>query len=267
MNPVENRKKVTAVLSTKKQGNTYSLLKFIEKQFNESNINLEIIRLFDYNIKDCLGCENCVLGKGCVVNDDMQLIVEMMKSSDGIIIASPVYNNNISGKMKMFIDKTVKWSHSPILTGIPFLGATTTSSSGLDFVLNYFTVLGVNWGMHPVGNVWASKRTVNMKKNKSVLRKFISAVHDDKKNHRPSLNQIIQFQKKKVLALTVFPNDYSHWNENGWLDKPYYYTCRINPLYRFAGFFIYRMLLSIMKMSVKKYKDEMQEDYGKLKFE
>jgi len=261
-------KQVVAALGGKRNGNTHNLLKYLEKILNQNDIELKVIFLNEMNIQDCRGCETCVLGDGCVIDDDMSNITKDIMKADGIIIASPIYNNNISGKMKMFIDKTVKWSHSPILTSKPYIGVITTSSSGLNITLKYLTIVGVNWGAHPIGNIWASKRTTNMKKNKRILSKFISAINQDSSNHRPTLNQIMQFQRKKVLAKTVFPNDYPYWNEKDWLDKPYYYKCKINPFKRFLGAFFYWMLLKILTNAINKNEVKFgDKDYGKLVFE
>jgi len=261
-------KQVLAILGGKKDGNTHNLLKYIRKLLSQNAIDLEIINLNEMELLDCKGCEECVLGDGCVLEDDMPNIEQKIKEKDGIILASPVYNNNVSGKMKMFIDKTVKWSHSPILAGKPYLGLTTTSSSGLKFTLKYLSVVGINWGAHPVGNIWASKRTINMRKNKVILAKFISILNQDSDKHRPTLNQIIQFQKKKVLAKTVFPNDLAYWRDNGWLDQPYYYKCKINPFKKLIGAFFYCLLLKILRNAMKQHEDKIgTKEYGKLIFE
>ncbi len=259
------RKQVIALLGGKRDGNTHNLLKFLEPLLNQDGIDLEIIHLNERDLQDCKGCENCVLGNGCSIQDDMPVITKLIESKDGIIVASPVYNNNVSGKMKMFIDRTVKWAHSPILTSKPYIGLSTTSSSGLKMTLKYLTIVGVNWGAHPIGHIWASKRSTNMKKNKGVLSRFITAIKQDPKSHRPNLNQVIQFQKKKVLAKTVFPNDLAHWQKKNWLDKGYYYECKINPLNRLMGGFFHWMLLKILTKAMKNYKYEIgSKDYGKL---
>ena len=261
-------KQVVAILGGKRNGNTHNLLKYLENLLNQNAIDLEIIHLNEMDLQDCRGCENCVLGDGCVIEDDMPNIMKLVEKKDGIILASPVYNNNVSGKMKMFIDKTVKWAHSPVLTSKPYIGLTTTSSSGLNITLKYLTIVGVNWGAHPIGNIWASKRTTHMKKNKTVLAKFIAALNQEPRKHRPTLNQIIQFQTKKVLAKTVFPNDFTHWRDNGWIGMPYYYECKINPLNRLMGAYYYWMLLKILGNAVKRSKVKIgSREYGKLIYE
>ncbi|MHA1745708.1 MAG: flavodoxin family protein [Promethearchaeota archaeon] len=259
------RKQVVALLGGKRDGNTHNLLKYLESLLNQNGIDLTIIILNERDLKDCKGCENCVLGTGCAITDDMSNITKLAENSDGIIVASPVYNNNVSGKMKMFIDRTVKWAHSPMLTSKPYMGLSTTSSSGLKMTLKYLTIVGVNWGAHPIGNIWASKRSTNMKKNKKVLARFISVIKQDPTNHHPNLNQVIKFQTKKVLAKTVFPNDLEHWQTNNWLDKTYYYECKINPVNRLFGRFFHWMLLKILTKAIKNYKSEVgSKEYGKL---
>ena len=261
------RKQVVALLGGKRDGNTHNLLKYLESLLNQNDIDLNIIILNERDLQDCKGCENCVLGTGCAIKDDMSNIMKVAEDSDGIIVASPVYNNNVSGKMKMFIDRTVKWAHSPMLTSKPYIGLSTTSSSGLKMTLKYLTIVGVNWGAHPgrIGNIWASKRSTNMKKNKIVLSRFIFAIKQDPKNHRVNLNQVIKFQTKKVLAKTVFPNDLEHWQRNNWLVKDYYYDCKINPFNRLSGRFIHWMLLKILTKAIKNYTAEVgSKEYGKL---
>lgn len=259
------RKQVVALLGGKRDGNTHNLLKYLESLLNQNEIDLEILNLNERDLKDCKGCENCVLGTGCSIKDDMPAITKIVENKDGIIVASPVYNNNVSGKMKMFIDKTVKWAHSPMLTSKPYIGLSTTSSSGLKMTLKYLSIVGVNWGAHPIGNIWASKRSTNMKRNRAVLSRFISALNQDPKYHRPKLNQIIQFQKKKVLAKTVFPNDLAHWQKKNWLDKMYYYEAKINLFNRWMGVFFHWMLLKILTKAMKNYASEVgTPEYGKL---
>jgi multimeric flavodoxin WrbA len=259
---------VVAVLGGKRNGNTHNLLKFLERALNQADLSLEIIHLSEMHLESCKGCENCVLGSGCAIQDDMQSIGDTMTKADGLIIASPVYNNNVTGKLKMFIDRTAKWAHSPFLTGKPYLGLSTTSSSGLKFTLQYLEVVGVNWGAHPVGSIWASKRTTHMKRNKATLAKFITTLRHGPKAHRPTINQVIKFQTKKVLAKTVFPNDFGYWKAKGWLDEPYYYPCKLSLLKRAVGAGFSRLFLKIISRATEKYRQTIgTKEYGKLVYE
>jgi multimeric flavodoxin WrbA len=58
-------------------------------------------------INPCNACDACRKenSKGCVVNDDMQMLYPKLKAADAIVIASPVYWFSVSAQTKLFIDR------------------------------------------------------------------------------------------------------------------------------------------------------------------
>ena len=58
-------------------------------------------------IGGCLACEYChTRGNGqCVQKDDMQVIYDLLKEAEMLVIASPVYYHGISGQLKCAIDR------------------------------------------------------------------------------------------------------------------------------------------------------------------
>ena len=54
----------------------------------------------------CLGCLKCQETKKCVINDDVDEILNKMVNADVIVMASPVYYYSMSGQMKTFIDRS-----------------------------------------------------------------------------------------------------------------------------------------------------------------
>ncbi len=63
------------------------------------------IRLIDYNIKPCMGCEYCRKTGVCVQKDDFAELLEIVMGAAGIILASPVYFYSLPGHAKSFIDR------------------------------------------------------------------------------------------------------------------------------------------------------------------
>ena len=98
--------KVIAINSSNRKMNTYDLIVQTKEILKNNNIDVEIVNLFEYEIKACIGCEHCLVKGGCVLKDDTFDIMQKIKSSDGIILTSPVYMENISGKLKTFVDRT-----------------------------------------------------------------------------------------------------------------------------------------------------------------
>ena len=52
--------------------------------------------------KGCLACQNT--GK-CVIRDDMDDMIDLVKDTDAIIVATPVYYYGMSGQLKTFLDR------------------------------------------------------------------------------------------------------------------------------------------------------------------
>jgi multimeric flavodoxin WrbA len=221
-------KKAVALLGSRRKMNTYRMLTEIREILAQHDISLEIIELYRYDIRDCLGCEACVLRGKCVLDDDVPEIMAKIADADGIILASPVYLQQVSGKMKTFIDRTCSWYHRPVLTVRPLLSVSTTKGSGLKATLSYLENVARQWGAVPAGKIgrtiFNSKRPVSEKE----MSKFI-ALLDDPAGYSPTLGQLIDFEVQKSLAQFLNGLDKEYWTEKGWMQSAYFYRCRVNP--------------------------------------
>lgn len=92
--------------SPRKNGNTEILCNHALKAIAEEGIETEIIRIADYNIKPCTGCDGCVKTERCVLEDDLFPIYLKMKAADAIILASPVYFGSATAQTKALMDRT-----------------------------------------------------------------------------------------------------------------------------------------------------------------
>jgi multimeric flavodoxin WrbA len=208
--------------------NTYGIILQVKEILNNHNINVEIINLFDYNIKPCIGCENCLIKGQCVVKDDVSLIMDKIKLSDGVILTSPVYMENVSGNLKIFLDRTCSWFHRPEIYGKPILVISTTKGSGLKPTLKYLERVVVQWGGYNAGQLGRDIRTISNKIKESDVKDFLKYIKLDKKYYRPSLDALIHFQVQKVLAKKVGYLDSEYWIEKNWNSEIYYFECRVN---------------------------------------
>ena len=103
----------------RKNRNTDKMLKsFISGvQSVEKNAEVEIIYLFDYVYKGCQSCFLCKKKQGdtygkCCYPDVMKDILEDMGKSDGIVCATPIYFHNISGQLRIFLERLFFQYHS-----------------------------------------------------------------------------------------------------------------------------------------------------------
>lgn len=219
---------IIAINSSKRKINTYKIICQVKEILKNEAINVEIINLFDYDIKACIGCENCLIKGNCVLNDDVLQIMDKIKLSDGIILTSPVYMENISGKLKIFLDRTCKWFHRPELYGKPILVMATTKGSGLKPTLSYLERVVIQWGGINSGSIGRSIRNIDKKITKSECKDFIDHIKMDKKLFKPSLKALTHFQVQKVLAKKIGYLDSEYWNEKNWNTEVYYFKCKIS---------------------------------------
>ncbi|SHH38979.1 flavodoxin family protein [Clostridium grantii] len=93
--------------SPKKEGNTYQALKIVGEELEKQNIEFEILHVGNKNIRGCAACNMCAKNKNekCIINDEVNDMIQKMKEADGIILGSPVYYAGIAGTMKAFLDR------------------------------------------------------------------------------------------------------------------------------------------------------------------
>jgi len=227
-------KKVIAINSSKRKKNTYNILLEVKRILIDYDIDVEIVSLFDLDINECLGCEACILKGNCVINDDMDSLLTKLVNADGIILSSPVYLRQVSGKMKTFIDRTCAWFHRPELTGKPILSITTTKGSGLNETLKYLNSISEQWGAISGGKIGRNIRNINKEIELKEINEFITLIKNPDK-YRPSLKNLINFEVQKSLAKHLLQVDFDYWQARGWNQQSFYYQCNINPINKFIA--------------------------------
>lgn len=207
---------------------------------------MSIIELYSKNIKPCLGCEHCILEGSCVLNDDTTQIMNKLINADGIILASPVYLQQVSGQLKTFFDRTCMWYHRPMLTEKPILSVATTKGSGLKKTLSYLESITIQWGAISAGKVGRTIFTQDKHISEKEITNFIKLIEQPKK-HRPNLSQLINFEVQKAMALYLNNLDREHWEERTWHEQPYYYATKINPISKYISHRVGKFIQNKMK--------------------
>lgn len=92
--------------SHRKSGATALILnEMYQKLETYSNVEVQYYNVADLNLKYCIGCCKCYKNGKCIFNDDIEILSENIETADGIIIGSPTYASNISGQIKVIIDR------------------------------------------------------------------------------------------------------------------------------------------------------------------
>lgn len=234
-------KKILIINSSMRKKSTYSLLKRIESFFDDYEV--EFLNIKDFDVKPCVGCENCIRIGNCHIKDEANILLAKMSEADGIIIGTPVYLRQISGYLKVLIDRGCSWYHRSPLVGKTILFVTTTQVTGSKQAVKYLKDVSTQWGMIYTGYISRTMFNLEKEVKQESLLKFKYYMDDNnKKRYKPKLKQIIEFYTQKVLAVHILPLDLAYWTEKGYIKQPYFYKCRINIFKRIVGYSYYKML-------------------------
>ena len=94
---------------TMKRGKTYLVLERLLKGAEKAGAITEVVFLQKETIGGCTGCFTCWIktpGK-CIQEDDMAKLIEKLKRTDLMILATPVYVDGMTGRCKNFVDRLI----------------------------------------------------------------------------------------------------------------------------------------------------------------
>ncbi|WP_345994009.1 flavodoxin family protein [Sulfurimonas sp. HSL-1716] len=96
--------------SPRKNMNSAKLLDAAAAELKKNGKEVKIYNLYDLNFKGCHSCFSCKkehkksYGE-CVVKDDLQNILQEVDKAEGLILASPIYFQDVSGEMRSFLER------------------------------------------------------------------------------------------------------------------------------------------------------------------
>jgi len=124
---------VAVVGSTRAAGTTSYLVDVALDELARRGLAVEKIMLSEHRVLPCEGHDECEDLAACPLDDDAGPVLERMYGADGLILATPVYYENISGPMKVFIDRSCFNNYHEIWLRARCVGLIAVAeSTGLD---------------------------------------------------------------------------------------------------------------------------------------
>lgn len=240
-------KKILLINSSNRKRNTYKLLSSISDLLIREGFETEILNLGDYKIDFCKGCEVCVMKSGCFIEDDCDIILDKIIKADGVVIATPVYLNNMSGMLKSLIDRTCSWFHRSPVAQKPVLLLANTQGSGLKSTIYSIREVMIQWGVCLTGSISKSGRTFNTPIEYNEIYPFINMIHKDSKGYKPSFKEISTYTTQRTLATNIFENDKKYWTDNNWINNAYFPTAKVGIIKKTYANMMYSMLCKVIK--------------------
>jgi len=149
-----------------------------------------------------------------------------MRDADGIVFGSPVYIDNVTGQMKVFVDRLADAIHYQVLTGKYGCAVATTHESGgkevvayLNHVLNYLGVISVG-GISIATKGDSGTIDAAEPDARALGRKLADAIrngHSDPAQEKV-LNDNREYFKKIVEENRDFRTvEFEEWGKKGWI--------------------------------------------------
>ena len=223
--------------SYRRNGNTDQLTGLIKEHLqkearqHQTPLEIETIYLGRQNLQFCRGCRICYDRgeENCPVKDDLLAIKAKMLAADGILLASPVYVDDVSGITKNFIDRLCHVCHRPQFAGKVAYLVATTGGTRTGKTLDTMKMAVRTWGFHVVGQS-GFKMGALMKREETqacfdsqaaqAARQLFLAIYQGS-YRQPAFFSLMVF-KMQQMAWQGKANqdtlDYQYWKREGWLD-------------------------------------------------
>jgi multimeric flavodoxin WrbA len=241
--------KILVILGSPRKGNTWQAAERIRETMQEkAPVEWEYIMLRDLSLEQCRGCGSCFI-KGeefCPINDDVASVVEKMQDADGVIFATPVYALQVSGLMKVFIDRLSYILHRPRFFRQKALLLTTAGAVGTSDVLTYLDQIARVLGFDVAARVGIlaefvpeSRKKENERELRAAAETFLAALRKGSRSS-PGFSDVLLFHGQRATfdeLGDLFPTDYAYWKDQGWLEpgRRYFVDVPVNPIYHAMG--------------------------------
>ena len=100
-------KAICIVGSPRQGGSTAFLVDRIIAGMREGRVEARRFVLGELAIGYCQGCRECETTGTCVQRDDMDTLLQGILDADIVLLASPSYWGDVTGQMKVFIDRSL----------------------------------------------------------------------------------------------------------------------------------------------------------------
>ncbi len=204
------------------------------KNLNREEYTIDIYTPKNSNIKHCISCNKCFKFGKCSIekNEDMKIIKEKMLEADLIILGSPVYAHNVSGDMKVFLDRISYWMHTMPLAGKIGIILVTSGGNGINYVNNYLYKVMSYLGISVVDSIAFPVYDIKYLQSGDFKSKEINDIainigdylfNRKKVQSNDVLEKIFKYMQKEMLDIAKIDIDnkgeeYNYWLNNGYLD-------------------------------------------------
>ena len=243
--------KVVAFVGSARKRHTYdATARFLDNLRSMGDVETEIVFLSDYHLEICRGCKLCT-DKGeelCPLKDDRDSLLAKLFAADGVVFATPNYSYNVSGQMKVFLDRLAFALHRPRCFGKAYTSIVVEAIYRGREIIKYLDFVAWGLGFNVAkGSLLKSLEPLTEKvrrKNEKAIdrqsRKFYETLVK-KEFPAPSLLGLFAFRYGRTsmhLMLDESFRDYTYYGQAGWWTADYFYPIRLCSAKKAIGWMV-----------------------------
>ncbi len=205
---------------------TLRLISAVLDGAKEKGAEVDIVNLIDLDIKFRNACSACFQEGRCAEDDDFPELYTKIMAADGLVLGSPVYFDQVTGQMKLFIDRMADGIQCQTFTGKYGCSVSTSGDHAEQAVVKYLNHFLQMLGATPVGEVGvATGRDQNAlaraeEKARELGKKLAESIQT--RQEYPDIEAFHKrFQEKFKDIITgarpEWPGDYEQWVDQAWI--------------------------------------------------
>lgn len=201
---------------------THLLTEALLAAAKEQGADVEFIDLGKAKLEFCRACETCHRGPKCAMDDDGNGILNRMLAADGLVLASPVYLDQVTAQMKTLLDRTSHFVHCLRLTGKYVAAVTTSGGGGGEATAAFLRRYAVTVGAQFAGSIDARVPLgeAHLAEARALGTALVTAIAE--KKTWPDQAQAIDEQLQRFGHIIAFqkdhwPFEFKYWQDKGWL--------------------------------------------------
>jgi len=241
-------KKVTAFVGSAQKKNTYqAVVQFFNNLQTLGDVEFEIISLSNYKLGVCRGCRLC-FERGeefCPLKDDRDILMDKIMASDGVVFATPNYSFQLSGLMKVFLDRFGFAFHRPRYFGKTFTNIVTQGIGGGEDIVKYLDFFGTHLGFNTVKGISVTALDPRTEKDQQKIDRAIAELSQryftklmNPGFPTPTMFKLMLFRMGRTTVRQKLDDrnlDFRYYAEKGWFESDYYYPTRLGLPKKLAG--------------------------------
>lgn len=208
-----------------RQSNTRKLAEAVLQGAQSVGADVELVDLGELNLAYCIGCGVCHSIGTCSRKDEFEPLHEKMLTSEGLVLASPVYFASVTAQLKTVIDRLSDDIHCQRFLGKYACAVATSGGEESATAVDYMNDVLVRLGCTSVGGVGAAMAIPGdfeaaLQSARALGVDLVQAFNEHRTYpDQDAIHAAMQERFRRLVSANkdTWTYEYEYWNDQGWV--------------------------------------------------